>query len=139
MFLSRYIIGVKNTDQDMIDNLANKRRDTKASGDATFAQGRDGNGKLTDVKESSVQSDGSVIHAESQVLDDMAGAPKPKTIAVDQKPCVNCTHDLKKADVNEVIVPSTPKPGNPTGSPKTAARKAAERGDKVEPRTIKLD
>ncbi len=129
--------GVKNTDQDMIDNLINKRRDTKASGDATFAQGRDGDGKLTDVKESRVQSDGSVIHAETQVLDDLAKAPK--TVAVDQKPCINCTHDLKNADVDKVIVPSTPKPGNPTGSPKTAARKAAERGDKVEPRIIELD
>jgi len=126
-----------NTDQDMIDNLVNQRRKTGASGDATFAQGRDGNGNLTDIKESSVQSDGSVIHAEIQVLEALETAPGPTSIAVDQTPCSNCTQDIKKAGISKVIVTSTP--GNPAGSPKTAARKAAEKGKKVEPRIIKFD
>ena len=126
----------------MVDNLTNKRRDTDASGDATFAQGRDGNGNLTDVKESSIQENGSVIHAETQVLDDLKGAPTPKTVAVDQIPCTNCTHDLKNSDIDKVIVPSRldKRTGEITdASPKTAARKAAEKGEIVLPREIKID
>ena len=49
----------------------------------------------------------------------------PRTIAVDQNPCSSCVRDVVQTlpPGSRVIVPS--KASNPTGSPKTAARDAA--------------
>ncbi|MDQ7050598.1 MAG: hypothetical protein Q9M92_14130 [Enterobacterales bacterium] len=70
-------------------------------------------------------------------MDDLAGTPKPHTVAVDQKPCSSCAPKLADSGVDKVIVPM--KPGNPGGSPKSAARAAAEKGKPVVPREIKID
>lgn len=129
-----------NTDQDMINNLVNERRDKNKSenGDATFAQGRDGDGNLTPVRESIPgETRDKDVHAEPQVLSDLEGKPKPHTVAVDQVPCSGCTNVLMEKGVDKVVVPS--KASNPKGSPKTAAKSAAEKGTKVTPREIKLD
>jgi deoxycytidylate deaminase len=129
-----------NTDQDMINNLVNERRDKNKSedGNATFAQGRDGDGNLTPVRESIPgETRDKDVHAEPQVLSDLEGKPKPHTVAVDQVPCSGCTNVLMDKGVDKVVVPS--KASNPNGSPKTAAKSAAEKGTKVTPREIKLD
>ena len=119
----------------MIDNLVDRRRDTGAPGEATFGQGRDGDGNLTPVRESIPGNTRTEdIHAETQVLEDLRGSPKPHTVAVDQEPCSSCTSNLSDAGVDKVIVPS--KASNPEGSPKTAAIGAADKGRKVGVRSI---
>lgn len=129
-----------NTDQDMINNLVKERqnKNKSANGDATFAQGRDGDGNLTPVRESIPgETPAEAVHAEPQVLNDLKDKPKPHTVAVDQNPCHECAPILVKSGVDKVIVPS--KASNPDGSPKTAAIAAAGKGTKVTPREIKLD
>lgn len=123
------------SDQDMVDSLVRERAAKNASGQATFAVGRDGGGNLTPVRESIPgKTAAGDIHAELQVLKDLDGKPKPHTVAVDQVPCSNCSPELINNNVDKVIIPS--KPGNPTGSPKTAARHAAEKGASVIPKEI---
>ena len=116
------------TDQDMIDALTKERKETNASGNATFAVGRDGDGKLTPIRES-VPDGGE--HAEPQVLEDLKGKPKPHTVAVDQDPCCKCGPELKKAKVDKVIVPS-----NGINKTKSAAVKAAKGKTTVVPKIL---
>nr|WP_260680336.1 hypothetical protein [Thalassotalea sp. PS06] len=128
----------KNSNQDMVDNIVEKRRATEAPGDATFAQGRDGDGNLTKIRQSN-PGDTSTNrgHAEKKVLADLEGKPKPHTIAVDQTPCSSCTGDLSSANVDKVIVPQ--QPGKPEGaSPKSAAIAAASRGKVVIPKVVQV-
>ncbi|MCF2858418.1 RHS repeat-associated core domain-containing protein [Pseudoalteromonas sp. SMS1] len=128
-------LGSKNTDQDMVNNLIQKRRESDAPGEATFGQGRDGDGNLTPVRESIPgNTRAEDIHAETQVLDDLRGKPKPHTVAVVQNPCSNCSSDLSAAKVDKVIVPS--KPSNPNGSPKSAAVSAAKKNTSVGVRSV---
>jgi len=130
-----------NTDQNMVDNLVNKRKDTPgATGDDTFAQARGKDGELTETFKDIKDPGGDAtknIHAETQALGalkDTRGA----TVAVDQNPCPTCTTDLKKANVDKVIVPT--KGGNKlNNSPKTAAVDAATKGKKVTVREVDLD
>lgn len=126
------------SDQQMINLLVDERVKNNSPGQATFAVGRDGNGEVTNVKQSipgGTRED--YIHAEPQVLKELEGRPKPHTVAVDQVPCKNCAPELIKSDVDKVIVPS--KASNPTGSPKSAAIHAADRGVEVIPREVRLN
>ena len=124
------------TEQNMIDSLVNTRADIKAPGNATLAVGRDGSGNLTPVRESipgKISTED--IHAEPQVLKDLADKPKPHTVAVDQIPCSNCTPELANADV-KVIIPQNP--AKPNNSPKSAAIDAANGKINAQPKEVDL-
>ena len=124
-------------DLAMMRNLTEARNAAgKAKvGDATFAQGRDSAGNLTDVMES-VDAEGGT-HAEPQVI---SALPRfgGRTVAVDQIPCEACWPELSGVPKAQqpgiyqgdpfgsmrVIVPRNPQ-SMATG-PKTVALKAAQ-------------
>jgi RHS repeat-associated protein len=80
-------------DQSMGKNLTEARVSAgKANeGNATFAQGRDARGNLTEVMES-VPGEGGA-HAEPQVMSELPGYGG-RTVAVDQIPCATCWPEL---------------------------------------------
>ena len=115
------------------------RKDKKLHDNATTARGIDGDGKMTPIRESDKNNKitgEKGEHAEPKVLRDLENRPKPHTVVVDQEPCPDCVPIIKEKGA-KAVVPSHP--SNPKGSPKTAARKAATRGDKVTTREAKLD
>ena len=142
--LSSSIVPKGATDQDMIDGIVDHRAKNDTSGHGTLGMGRDGDGNLTPVRESTIDGKS---HAETQVLKDLEGRPKPHTVAVDQRPCSNCTGQIKKKNVDKVIVPRDTNPkvhenaarDGRQPSPKTAAKKAATGKTTVTPEEIKFD
>jgi deoxycytidylate deaminase len=132
------------SDQKMIDGIVGHRAKNNTSPDGTLGVGRDGDGNLTPVRESTIDRKS---HAETQVLKDLEGRPRPHTVAVDQRPCPNCTGVIMRNNVDKVIVPRDTNPrvhenaarDGRQASPKTAARKAAGGKTTVTPEEINFD
>ena len=132
------------SDQKMIDTIVNHRAQNNTSNHGTLGAGRDGNGELTPVRESTVDGKS---HAEIQVMEDLKDRPKPHTIAVDQKPCSNCQREIKKNNIDKVIVPRDTNPQvhkdaeklGRKASPKTSAVKASQGKTSVVPEEVDFD
>lgn len=122
-------------DQGQITDLISSRVEAGKGtvGEATFANGRTGNGPVTAIAESVPGGGGA--HAEPQIMSAMGSGGGPRTIAVDQVPCPTCGPQLAQnlPPGSRVIVPENPVA--PGGSPKTAALNAVKGGE-VRPRTV---
>ncbi|WP_258405192.1 RHS repeat-associated core domain-containing protein [Shewanella mesophila] len=132
-------LGSSNTDQSMVDHLVDGRvnADKTDIGNATFSQGRDGEGNLTPVRQSvSRQPVFSDIHAEEQTLKDLRGKPRPWTVAVDQNPCDSCSDKLSQANVEKVVVPMNP--DKPQNKSKGVAMKAAAGKGIAVPKVVRV-
>lgn len=137
---------VEAADQTAVDTLVEYRAANDTSSHGTLGTGRTRSGQATPVRESMprprpesgepIMHERSSTHAEPQVAADLP-TTGGRTIAVDQLPCGACTAELglrpsawemlwggEMTGSLRVVVPRNP--AKPTGSPKTAAVKAAE-------------
>jgi len=127
------------TDQQMIDTLIETRAKGNAPGAATFAMGRNSGGTITPVRESIPHPSGDptkAIHAEPQVLNDIADKNRPHTVAVDQQPCHTCTPKLRENNSRAIIPEDVNKPDRKT---KSAAVKAAKGKTTVVPKDVEFE
>ena len=94
-------------------------------------------GQLPYVNRSVPTGRGTIQHAEPRALSE-SPTLGPRTVAVDQVPCPNCARTLQAQGMRgttRVLVPR--ERGNPTGSPKGAAKRAAQlRSPGIEANTI---